>query len=806
MVRREAAVIANIVPLLVLLAAPAAADSGSGGVVPPADSMARAPRVVRQFPAVEVRALLHDLRSSQTVHELAGPVLRAHPADGLAELVALQPGVVAQGEALHVRGGRAGETLVNLNGLTLNEPLRFRPMELPLLALRSVELVSGAPESRFGGALAGVLDLHTIDPADRPSGEWRWQSDGGLDTRFDRASARIGAPIGWLGLGVAAAADVTLDDTWLPALRTQGRHQVAGLSLGWRAENRILGYFKLAPVAAPQRFTAQVMVSRQVHEPYDPAWSLDGWVGPGPSPMSPPVFSPVPQPGYVRYRAADHLAITDDRQLGALISISTLRGSHHATLGLGWLRTRTVTSVGGVRGSAARIGVPAYASDASGDAFHVLWGDYPLYRESGSDVYTLRGDAEGVTAGGSGIKVGAGVTYEDVSMDEVDLQFAGAPLDAVREYHAFAPGGFAYGQGRWQSGGMVLNGGLRAEYFTAGPKAKEQTLPGSTDGRVWLSPRLGIAYPLTTRDVFSLAYVRMQQAPARDFLYDRRVAISNRQPLGDPSLDPATMISYEAAVKHLLGPSWALQSSLFFRDIARQVGARDYTVPGGPIDLRYTSDGQATAAGFEISLIHARGDECRLEAHYTWMQAWGYESRAEGDPYGPVRDIRAAPLGETPLSWDRRHSLLVEGAWRWRDRWSVAWSSTVGSPLPWTPKPRREGATDLTVVNSRRFQWTETTNLSLAWSPPHLLGLTLGLEARNLFDTRGERAATVDGYPNPVINTVFDDYGAYRTETGLPGGAYWTNGGGGPPRWVPVGDERLLNPPRILRASVGGRW
>lgn len=353
---------------------------------------------------------------------------------------------------------------------------------------------------------------------------------------------------------------------------------------------------------------------------------------------------------------------------------------------------------------------------------------------------------------------------------------------------------------------MVLNAGLRAEYRTAGPQAGDQTLPESGSGRVSLSPRLGIAYPLTDRDVFSLAYLRVQQAPGRDFLYDQRIAISDRQPLGNPALEPARMISYEAAVKHLFGPAWALQFSAFYRDVALQVGARYFAVPGGPVDLRYANEDQASTAGFEFSLIHADGEERRVEAHYTWMQAWGYESRPEGDPYGPLRGDRAAPLGETPLSWDRRHSILISGSRRWRDRWSVAWSSAVGSPLPWTPKPRREALTDLALVNSRRFQWTETTNLSLRWSPPHVLGLALSLEGRNLFDTRGERAATVDGYPNPVINTVYDDYGAYRTETGLAGGAYWTNGGGGSPRWIPVHDPRLLNPPRTMRASVGRRW
>jgi hypothetical protein len=65
----------------------------------------------------------------------------------------------------------------------------------------------------------------------------------------------------------------------------------------------------------------------------------------------------------------------------------------------------------------------------------------------------------------------------------------------------------------------------------------------------------------------------------------------------------------------------------------------------------------------------------------------------------------------------------------------------------------------------------------------------------------------VDGYPNPVVNTLYDDYGAYRTETGLGGGAYWLDGvGGAPGSWVPVHDPRLAQPRRTVRASVGASW
>src|SRR4029077_19647290 len=95
------------------------------------------------------------------------------------------------------------------------------------------------------------------------------------------------------------------------------------------------------------------------------------------------------------------------------------------------------------------------------------------------------------------------------------------------------------------------------------------------------SPRLGIAYPISTRDVFSMAYARVQQDPDRDLLYDQRTVITNRQPLGNPAIGPARMISYEAAVKHLVSATWALQSSFFYRDLALIAGPRIFNIPGG---------------------------------------------------------------------------------------------------------------------------------------------------------------------------------------------------------------------------------
>jgi hypothetical protein len=111
------------------------------------------------------------------------------------------------------------------------------------------------------------------------------------------------------------------------------------------------------------------------------------------------------------------------------------------------------------------------------------------------------------------------------------------------------------------------------------------------------------------------------------------------------------------------------------------------------------------------------------------------------------------------------------------------------------------------LINSRRLGWTEVTNLDVRWAPRLARGIALGFEVRNLFDDRSVRLATVDGYPNPLINTEYDDYGAYRSETGNGGGAYWLGAeDGSSGRWVPVNDPRLLNPPRSMRVSVGMTW
>ena len=135
-------------PFLVALLAAAAFDSTAADTVRP--TVRDTTREARRFPPIEVSAgRVHDMRSSATVHTVSAEALRDLPVTSLAQALALQPGVVAVGEDLHVRGGRAGETQVTLAGLTLNEPLRDRAPEFPLMAVQRADLLAGGLDAEY---------------------------------------------------------------------------------------------------------------------------------------------------------------------------------------------------------------------------------------------------------------------------------------------------------------------------------------------------------------------------------------------------------------------------------------------------------------------------------------------------------------------------------------------------------------------------------------------------------------------------------------------------------------------------------
>jgi hypothetical protein len=192
---------------------------------------------------------------------------------------------------------------------------------------------------------------------------------------------------------------------------------------------------------------------------------------------------------------------------------------------------------------------------------------------------------------------------------------------------------------------------------------------------------------------------------------------------------------------------------------------------------------------------------------YTFMDAWGRASDPNGPDFGPPVGPRPLPLGTHALDWDIRHSAAFTAQLHTASEWEFSWVTLVQTGTPWTPVTRRAGqappvTSDPGVVNTRRLPWNENTDVAVRWSAKFLFGARALLNVTNLFDNRAQRRVTIGGSPNPVINTLEDDYGAYYTETGAPGGAYYDPSPGRASEWVPVHDRRLTPRPRTIRVGI----
>ena len=828
-------------PFLVVLLAAASFDSSATRADSVRASVRDTTREARRFPPVEVSAgRVHDMRSSATVHTVSADALRDLPVTSLTQALALQPGVVAVGEDLHVRGGRAGETQVTISGLTLNEPLRDRAPEFPLLAVQRADLFAGGVDAEYTGALAGVLDVRTWNPTARPTGMLRWLSTGRMGTAYDWLGGRASTPLGVAGLGIAAAGETRLDDEFLPQRPSRGRQDFLGKPLGWRNDNHILGWAKLAPVASPQVFSLEVLGSRVINMPYDPmiTWndSLIVYFLNQPCELCPGFLDSTT----VFYRAPDHQPMTETRRLTTLAQVTRLESSAQWRLAVSWQHATELTSPGLVHdpqdinnADKVRFGD---TMDPERDAFRAYAGVWPYFKRTRTDRVQAAFSGSIVQSKRSRWGFGTGAQWDAVDFYELDSALpTNVLVDTLRAFHTVAPGGWAYLQNRYEREGLVFNGGLRLQVFDAGSDASvpRGVPPGGTapasepsPGAHWtLSPRLGLAFPITVRDAMSFSYARIHQPPGREYLADSRLLVYSRHPLGSPALEPSELVTYQASVKHLFSRRWAAQASVFHRDLFGQIGIINDPYFANTFRPRYANAEYGHATGIEVALLASSRAKDEVPTHgsplrtflagefslrYTFMSAYGTISGPDGWYYGAPFGARPLPIGEHPLDWDRGHMLGFDAVWREAKVFTFAWVTQVASGPRWTPTTSYTGQTDgplvtpdLAAVNSRQLPWTERTDIALRLEGWNLKGFRLLLDVRNLFDSRGDDLVSVAGFPNPLINTQRDDYAGYRTETGNGGGAFWDqrlNGGAG--GWVPVNDPRLRRNPRVIRMGV----
>lgn len=444
--------------------------------------------------------------------------------------------------------------------------------------------------------------------------------------------------------------------------------------------------------------------------------------------------------------------------------------------------------------------------------------DYPRFEERHSVQYLLKGDLTSEQFRGHRIRSGIQFIYNDLDQDTrffpAQVRDPGGPTEQqglnVNVFRNFNPEAAIYVQDKWAYEGMVVNAGLRWEFFSTGNNDVVLIHNAEVEQEVeryktnW-SPRLGFAFPITERDKFFFHYGRFTQWPSRTFLFATQDPIGSAGTLGNPNLGPELTVSYQAGITHQFTEDVAANFVVFNKDIYGLISSTRVTDDSTGIQaFRYVNKTYASSRGLEISVEKRLTRRFGFEAYYTYSFADGVASDAD---FGrSAEGLTHLPTEERPLDWDQRQTFNVTLRLQDRNNWGATAIYQYGSGLPWTPVDRFARLADPKVENAARFD--NTHRLSVQGRKKFdIYGreLTLFFEGRNLFDEDiplpgGERPGA---FPDLNGGIQMDD-GAYLTETGNFGGAYLEDTDqDGRDNFVPVYDPTIWEPHIFWRIGFG---
>ncbi len=616
-------------------------------------------KVVKQMEELEVKATkLIDTKSSSTVQKIGGQTLKDLPIENLKEAVALKAGVVNSGGELHVRGGRGDEVKFQVDGITVADPLFGGGANIANLSVASADVLSGGMDAEYGNALSGVVNVSTREGGDKFGGDVQWHTDrygetGKTFNTYDRMTVGFGGPTPIKRLTYFATYEGVFSDTYLKSGMTEPKKAFLDfLTLGNRQANEVNTNLKFAyrpNTRGTEKLTFEAINNRSINTPFNLMWSRKGYVSVTKDDKGNDVYgrwSFFPEDSTFRAQnLADHVPTNDTRfQQYKAVWTHSITPKDVYTVRLSSFRFNTTNAVRGKEPWEYSIQSPQYWSgNLDQTPFYATHGDFPRYSRQRTTTWTAKADYTTQHWKGHTAKAGIEGVYNAVNllaMQNPNQEAQGLPGLNRSDFTNYNPEGSAFVQDRWEYEGLVLNAGLRFDLFTPGYQIPIADLPHGRFKKQ-ISPRLGIAYPISDRDVLSFHYGWTFQTPSRNFVFENRGSQSTVTVRGNPDLEPETNISYQAAVQHLFSKDVSGQFSVFFKDIFGLISVRQ-TVDSqtGLLVPVYVNQDYASSRGFEASFgvrselgPAVRAGALAVPAHRGAVARLGPAQYAEREPH-----------------------------------------------------------------------------------------------------------------------------------------------------------------------------
>ncbi len=563
------------------------------------------------------------------------------PVTSVNEVLSLQAGVVNTG-ALHVRGGRSGELAYLIDGNRVEDPLfGGSPTDVNTKAIQQLELITGTFNAEYGNAQSGVINIVTKENFDRLTGDIRYRSSNlGIEEASNNLNGRLVE--GYLNgplypgskVGILLSGKLDNNDNYYQS----GRLSPEGIPTG-EFSGEAFGYNNLTSVFGKIYFkpfsTGKLSFSYNYN---DREWQ--SYVH---------SYKYIPDSAFTRFRESQLLAMNFSHTLSQKLFYE-FRLSYYQ---YDFLKNY------------ADLDYSEYTSGASrryNGEFRLSAGNEEFIDQN---TKTLTGKIDAIYQYNRHHLFKAGI---ELQQHDVDYFWIFGPTrlpqnQYINDFNLKPYEGAAYIQDKIEFENIILNAGLRWDFYDpkidyiADPNNRANSLTEASI-KSQLSPRLGIAYPLTENMVFHFAYGHFLQRPTFEVLYEdlTRNLDVNKPLIGNPDLEPRQTQSQEFGVNAQIAGNLSLQSTVFSKKIRNQIGVAWVFKEAGVLNqyAYYTNEDFASAKGFEVS-PRWRYKRMTLGGNYTYQIAEG-SSSSQQERFTGAFDVKGRQsLQFYPLSFDQTH-------------------------------------------------------------------------------------------------------------------------------------------------------
>lgn len=760
--------------------------------------------------------------------------IQSLPTRGYRDLVALQPGVVVRtGNLLNVRGGRTSEVAYFVDGFSQQDPLTgISTTQINNNDLEEVSIVTGGFNAEYGWIASGAVNVTTKSGTDKLSGVFESVTDNFHGGNFDYNvyNASLSGPLTGITDNIKFIASAER--------RYRGDRTPSSIDAGPGTDDQESGWTARGKLNWKLNSSTELRLGGLTSAD---KWDLflNEWR-----------FNPEHAP-----RLEDHnqsLYATFERVMSPK-TFYTFSGSY--------FMTERERGDGVHFDDIWAYGRPGVVTSFDATNLFYSWDDINGPTETEDTVingrtYTLRGDESAIWNNylhrkssyiGGKFDLTSQVTqfhevkagmefqrhtlrrYQHLFPSSVWREDAGGFIDVDRYGYSLTGESdendglqgakhpvtmAAYMQDKFELEGMVINAGLRLDYFDVNTqRLRDEENPLDPDGfnddpnatpeqkqmaqeldpsdledsrpETAISPRIGLAFPVAEGSVFHASYGRFMQRPDLQNLYVSydflEYKIKNGGyffPFGNPNLRPERTTAYEVGWTRQVGTNSSFDVTAYYKDVQdlTQVVNQQAT----PYSFStYRNSDFGTIKGVEFRFDMHRARNIGLQASYALSEATGTGS----DPNTQSNIAWVAgdpPLTPTPLDHDQRHKIVGILDVQYGEREGMAFGDfhpfantgvnvtfQAGSGFPFTPtgvwnevtltsnRGPLEGA-----VNSRYSGWRMQTDV----------------KATKSFDVAGSRLElslwVINLFDNKNVLSVFQS-------TGLPNSTGWLETGEG---------------------------